>query len=60
MGNDICVSRRKCDTNSDMFGMLCKRPYDKPITVKFEKTDMYYKKRRRKSRKRRLPRTRIN
>ncbi len=60
MGNDICVFTRKCDTNSDMFGMLCKRPYDKPITVKFEKTDTYYKKRRKKSRKRRLPRTRIN
>ena len=37
MGNSICASSRKCQDNGEMFGMLCKRPYDKPVLVKFEK-----------------------
>ena len=44
MENVIYLSISKCDTNSDMFYMLCKRYYYKPITVKFVKTEMYYKK----------------
>ena len=51
MGNNICASSRKCEDNTEMFGMLCKRPYEKPLVVKFEKKDTYYKKSR--SRKRR-------
>ena len=27
--------------NGEMFGMLCKRPYEKPILVKFEKRDTF-------------------
>ena len=55
MGNNICASSRKCEGNVEAFGMLCKRPYDKPVIVKFEKKDTYYRKnrsRRRKSRSR--------
>ena len=36
MGNSICASSRKCQENGEMFGMLCKRPYEKPVLVKFE------------------------
>ena len=49
----MCASSRKCENNQEMFGMLCKRRYDKPIIVKFEKQCTYYKnksRRRRKSR----------
>lgn len=64
MGNNICASSRKCDGshNVEPFGMLCKRPYDREVVVKFEKKDTYYKKsdsRKRKykykSKKRQLP-----
>ena len=41
MGNSICASSRKCEGNAEAFGMLCKRPYDKPVVVKFEKKDTY-------------------
>ena len=39
MGNNICVSSRKCQSfqSTDHFGMLCSRPYEKKIVVKFEK-----------------------
>lgn len=58
MGNSICASSRKCEGNAEMFGMLCKRPYDKPVVVKFEKKDTYCRKRR--SRRRRSRSRRIN
>lgn len=46
MGNNICASSRKCESfqRTDTFGMLCKRPYDREVVVKFEKKDTYYKK----------------
>ena len=59
MGNNICASSRKCEDNTEMFGILCKRPYEKPVVVKFEKKDTYYKKRRR-SRKHRSRSRRID
>ena len=52
MGNNICASSRKCQDNGEMFGMLCKRPYDKPVLVKFEKQDTYIKPRRKKNQER--------
>ena len=64
MGNNICASSRKCDGShsADPFGMLCSRPYEKDVVIKFEKKDTYYKKsdsRKRKykykSKKRSLP-----
>ena len=58
MGNNICASSRKCEDNTEMFGMLRKRPYDKPVVVKFEKKDTYCRKRR--SRRRRSRSRRIN
>lgn len=48
----MCASSRKCENNQEMFGMLCKRPYDKPVVVKFDKQCTYYKKRRRRSKSR--------
>ena len=39
MGNNFCAGHRKeCvyRTNPSSFGMLCKRPYEKDIVVKFE------------------------
>ena len=55
MGNNICASSRKCQDNGEMFGMLCKRPYDKPVLVKFEKRNTYTRPRRKKkSRKKRI------
>ena len=55
MGNNICASSRKCQDNGEMFGMLCKRPYDKQVLVKFEKRDTYTRPRRKKkSRKKRI------
>ena len=48
MGNSICASSRKCQENGEMFGMLCKRPYDKPVLVKFEKKNTYTRPRRKK------------
>lgn len=51
----MCASSRKCQDNGEMFGMLCKRPYDKPVLVKFEKRDTYTRPRRKKkSRKKRI------
>ncbi len=47
MGN-MCATSRKCQDNEEMFGMLCKRPYDKPVIIKFEKQCTYYKKHKRK------------
>ena len=62
MGNNICASSRKCDGShsAGQFGMLCKRPYDREVVVKFEKKDTYYKKsdsrkRKYKSKKRPIP-----
>ena len=45
MGNSMCTGSRECaykrnvdiNDNSATFGMLCKRPYDKEVVVKFEK-----------------------
>lgn len=53
MGNNLCSGSRKCaPTSGEQFGMLCRRPIDRPLLVKFEKKDTYYKKsRRRKKRK---------
>ena len=58
MGNDLCISHRKCESNNhEMFGILCKRPYDKPVVVKFEKQNTYLKKKRKKIRKKNRYRT---
>ena len=58
MGNDLCMSHRKCESNNqEMFGILCKRPYDKPVVVKFEKQNTYLKKKRKKIRKKNRYRT---
>ncbi len=38
-GSRECAYKRNMDIkdNSATFGMLCKRPYDKEVVVKFEK-----------------------
>ena len=53
MGNNLCSGSRKCEpSNGDQFGMLCRRPIDRPLLVKFEKKDTYCKKsKKRKKRK---------
>ena len=53
MGNNLCSGSRKCEpSNGDQFGMLCRRPIDRPVLVKFEKKDTYCKKfKKRKRRK---------
>jgi hypothetical protein len=54
MGNNFCSgSRKECvyRTNPSSFGMLCKRPYEKDIVVKFE---TIYSANRKKKKKRRL------
>ena len=53
MGNNLCSGSRKCEpTSGDQFGMLCRRPIDRPVLVKFEKKDTYCKiTRKRKKRK---------
>ena len=49
MGNNLCSGSRKCEpTSGDHFGMLCRRPIDRPLLVKFEKKDTYCKKKSRK------------
>ena len=60
MGNNICASSRKCEDNTEMFGMLCKRPYEKPVVVKFEKKDTFYKKRQSRRRRSRFRRIDVN
>jgi len=60
MGNNICASSRKCEDNTEMFGILCKRPYEKPLVVKFEKKDTYYKKSRSRKRRSRSKRIDVN
>lgn len=60
MGNNICASSRKCEGNTEMFGILCKRPYEKPVVVKFEKKDTYYKKSRSRKRRSRSRRVDVN
>ena len=59
MGNSICASSRKCQDNGEMFGMLCKRPYDKPILVKFEKKHTYTRKKKSRKKKSRKKKPRI-
>ena len=59
MGNSICASSRKCQENGEMFGMLCKRPYDKPVLVKFEKKNTYTRPRRKKKSRKKKPRIKI-
>lgn len=56
MGNNLCSGSRKCEpSNGDQFGMLCRRPIDRPLLVKFEKKDTYYKiKRKRKNKSREI------
>ena len=58
MGNNLCSGYRKCEpSNGDHFGMLCRRPIDRPLLVKFEKKDTYYKikiKRKRKNKSREI------
>ena len=56
MGNNLCSGSRKCEpSNGDQFGMLCRRPMDRPLLVKFEKKDTYYKiKRKRKNKSREI------
>ena len=58
MGNNLCSGYRKCEpSNGDQFGMLCRRPIDRPFLVKFEKKDTYYKikiKRKRKNKSREI------
>ena len=45
MGNTLCSGARNCEpSNADQFGMLCRRPYERPLVVKFEKQDTYCKK----------------
>ena len=45
MGNNLCSGARNCEpSNGDQFGMLCRRPYERPLVVKFEKQDTYCKK----------------
>ena len=49
MGNNLCSGTRKCEpSNGDQFGMLCRRPYERPLVVKFEKQDTYCKKNKKK------------
>lgn len=51
MGNNLCSGSRKCEApTGEQFGMLCRRPYEKPILVKFEKKYTYCKKRRKRKR----------
>ena len=59
MGNNLRSGSRKCEpTSGDQFGMLCRRPYERPLVVKFEKKDTYFKKskkrRRRKNKSREI------
>lgn len=64
MGNSMCGGARECvlkqsdisrtKDNSATFGMLCKRPYDKEVVVKFEK--IYTAPTRRKRKKKKQPR----
>ena len=52
MGNNLCSGSRKCEpTGGDQFGMLCRRPIDRPVLVKFEKKDTYCKKNRKRRRR---------
>ena len=52
MGNNLCSGYRKCEpSNGDQFGMLCRRPIDRPFLVKFEKKDTYCKKSRMRKRR---------
>ena len=52
MGNNLCSGSRKCaPSNGDHFGMLCRRPIDRPLLVKFEKKDTYCKIKRKGKRK---------
>ena len=52
MGNNLCSGARKCEpSNGDQFGMLCRRPYERPLVVKFEKQDTYCKKNKKKSKR---------
>ena len=48
MGNAMCAGGREHSTENS-FGMLCRRPYDKPIVIKFER--VYTKKRKKKKRR---------
>ena len=51
MGNNLCYGYRKCEPcNGDQFGILCRRPIDRPLLVKFEKKDTYCKKSRKRKR----------
>lgn len=56
MGNNLCSGSRNCEpTNNVQFGMLCRRPYDRPLIIKFEKKNTYCKKRKkRKTKSRKL------
>ena len=48
-------ARREAADHSPAFGMLCRRPIDRPIVVKFDAKDLYCAKRsRRKKRKKRF------
>tara|TARA_Y100000591_G_C21319995_1_gene445063 strand:- start:193 stop:366 length:174 start_codon:yes stop_codon:yes gene_type:complete len=51
MGNNLCSGARNCEpSNGDQFGMLCRRPYERPLVVKFEKKDTYCKKSKKRKR----------
>jgi hypothetical protein len=54
MGNMCSGHRKEClyDVDKSSFGMLCKRPYEKEVVVKFETIYAYNKvKKNRKARK---------
>ena len=58
MGN-ACAGSRECKspppmTTNPTFGMLCRRPIEKPVVVKFEN---HYIKKTKKSRRRRVPKS---
>lgn len=57
MGNAFagCDGARQETDHSPAFGMLCRRPIDRPIVVKFDAKDLYCAKRsKRKKRKKRI------
>lgn len=54
MGNDLCISHRKCENNNEMFGILCNRPYEKSIIIKFEKQNTYLKKKKKGKKKKKI------
>ena len=60
MGNAFagCDGARQGAGHSPAFGMLCRRPIDRPIVVKFDAKDLYCanKRSRRKKRKKAITR----